>query len=47
MLAKVLYLSTIYTRAELALRIGILYTATSLSSAFGGKKSGDSCLSLS
>ncbi|KAH8896545.1 MFS general substrate transporter [Thozetella sp. PMI_491] len=32
----VLYLSTIYTRSELALRIGVLYTATSLSSAFGG-----------
>ncbi|KAK3376531.1 major facilitator superfamily domain-containing protein [Lasiosphaeria ovina] len=32
----VLYLSTIYTRAELALRIGVLYTATSLSGAFGG-----------
>ncbi|KAL5374818.1 hypothetical protein DPSP01_011654 [Paraphaeosphaeria sporulosa] len=32
----VLYLSTVYTRSELALRIGVLYTATSLSSAFGG-----------
>ncbi|KAF2736686.1 MFS general substrate transporter [Polyplosphaeria fusca] len=32
----VLYLSTIYARSELALRIGVLYTATSLSSAFGG-----------
>ncbi|KAH7413925.1 putative MFS transporter [Phaeosphaeria sp. MPI-PUGE-AT-0046c] len=32
----VLCLSTIYTRSELALRIGVLYTATSLSSAFGG-----------
>ncbi|KAK3356550.1 putative MFS transporter [Lasiosphaeria hispida] len=32
----VLYLSTIYTRSELALRIGVLYTATSLSGAFGG-----------
>ncbi|PVH99822.1 MFS general substrate transporter [Periconia macrospinosa] len=32
----VLYLSTIYSRSELALRIGVLYTATSLSSAFGG-----------
>lgn len=34
--AMVLYLSTIYTRGELALRIGVLYTATSLSSGFGG-----------
>jgi len=33
---QVLYLSGIYTRAELALRIGVLYTATSLSGAFGG-----------
>ncbi|KAJ9160948.1 High-affinity nicotinic acid transporter [Coniochaeta hoffmannii] len=32
----VLYLSTIYTRTELALRIGVLYTSTSLSSGFGG-----------
>ncbi|CAI6331754.1 unnamed protein product [Periconia digitata] len=32
----VLYLSTMYTREQLALRIGALYTATSLSSAFGG-----------
>jgi len=32
----VLYLSTIYTRSELGLRIGILYTSTSLSSGFGG-----------
>ncbi|KAI4864710.1 MFS general substrate transporter [Hypoxylon rubiginosum] len=32
----VLYLSTIYTRGELALRIGIFYTAASLSGAFGG-----------
>ncbi|MDB5911001.1 MAG: putative major facilitator superfamily transporter protein [Massilia sp.] len=32
----VLYLSTIYTRSELALRIGVLYTSTSLSSGFGG-----------
>ncbi|KAI1206037.1 MFS general substrate transporter [Annulohypoxylon truncatum] len=32
----VLYLSTIYTRSELALRIGIFYTAASLSGAFGG-----------
>lgn len=34
--SKILYLSTVYTRSELALRIGVLYTATSLSSAFGG-----------
>lgn len=32
----VLYLSGIYTRGELALRIGIFYTAASLSGAFGG-----------
>ncbi|KAM7217667.1 MFS general substrate transporter [Rhypophila decipiens] len=32
----VLYLSGMYTRSELALRIGVLYTATSLSGAFGG-----------
>lgn len=32
----VLYLSTIYTRSELALRIGVLYMSTSLSSGFGG-----------
>ncbi|QKD62783.2 major facilitator superfamily domain-containing protein [Fusarium oxysporum Fo47] len=32
----VLYLSSIYTRGELALRIGIFYTAASLSGAFGG-----------
>jgi MFS family permease len=32
----VLYLTTIYTRSELALRIGVLYTSTSLSSGFGG-----------
>ena len=32
----VLYLSGLYTRAELALRIGIFYTAASLSGAFGG-----------
>ncbi|KAI0846718.1 MFS general substrate transporter [Daldinia vernicosa] len=32
----VLYLSTVYTRGELALRIGIFYTAASLSGAFGG-----------
>ncbi|KAK0609400.1 putative MFS transporter [Immersiella caudata] len=34
--AMVLYLSTIYTRTELGLRIGVLYTSTSLSSGFGG-----------
>ena len=32
----ILYLSGIYTRAELALRIGLFYTAASLSGAFGG-----------
>ncbi|KAI2605593.1 MFS general substrate transporter [Hypoxylon sp. NC1633] len=32
----VLYLSTVYTRGELAMRIGIFYTAASLSGAFGG-----------
>ncbi|KAM0345447.1 hypothetical protein ACHAPU_006374 [Fusarium lateritium] len=32
----VLYLSSIYSRGELALRIGIFYTAASLSGAFGG-----------
>ncbi|KAL6788522.1 major facilitator superfamily domain-containing protein [Trichoderma sp. SZMC 28012] len=32
----VLYLSSIYTRGELALRIGIFYTSASLSGAFGG-----------
>ncbi|TIC90881.1 putative transporter [Colletotrichum higginsianum] len=32
----VLYLSGLYTRGELALRIGIFYTAASLSGAFGG-----------
>ncbi len=34
--SQVLYLSGIYTRAELALRIGLFYTAASLSGAFGG-----------
>jgi hypothetical protein len=33
---KVLYLSHFYRRNELALRIGIFYTAASLSGAFGG-----------
>lgn len=32
----ILYLSGLYTRGEMALRIGIFYTATSLSGAFGG-----------
>ncbi|KUI60216.1 hypothetical protein VP1G_07414 [Cytospora mali] len=32
----VLYLSSLYTRGEMALRIGIFYTAASLSGAFGG-----------
>ncbi|KAK3317730.1 major facilitator superfamily domain-containing protein [Cercophora scortea] len=32
----VLYLSGLYTRQEMALRIGIFYTANSLSGAFGG-----------
>jgi MFS family permease len=32
----VLYLSHFYKRSELALRIGIFYTAASLSGAFGG-----------
>ena len=32
----VLYLSGMYTRGEMALRIGLFYTAASLSGAFGG-----------
>lgn len=32
----VLYLSSMYTRSELALRIGLFYTTASLSGAFGG-----------
>lgn len=32
----VLYLSGLYTRGEMALRLGIFYTAASLSGAFGG-----------
>lgn len=32
----VLYLSTLYTRGEMALRIGVFFTAASLSGAFGG-----------
>lgn len=35
-MAQVLYLSHFYRRNELALRIGIFYTAASLSGAFGG-----------
>lgn len=35
-LSQVLYLSHFYRRSELALRIGIFYTAASLSGAFGG-----------
>lgn len=31
-----LYLSTFYRRGDLALRIGLFYTAASLSGAFGG-----------
>jgi MFS family permease len=34
----VLYLSGLYTRGEMALRIGIFYTAASLSGAFGGRR---------
>ena len=33
---KVLYISHFYQRGELALRIGLFYTAASLSGAFGG-----------
>lgn len=33
----ILYLSGIYRREELALRIGLFYTAASLSGAFGGE----------
>lgn len=36
----VLYLSGLYNRGELALRIGIFYTAASLSGAFGGQSLG-------
>jgi MFS family permease len=32
----VLYLSGMYTRGEMALRLGLFYTAASLSGAFGG-----------
>ena len=34
---KVLYLSGMYTRGEMALRLGLFYTAASLSGAFGGQ----------
>jgi len=34
----VLYLSFFYRRSDLALRIGLFYTAASLSGAFGGKR---------
>ena len=34
---QVLYLSTFYKRGDMALRIGLFYTAASLSGAFGGK----------
>lgn len=37
---KVLYLSFFYKRSEMALRIGLFYTAASLSGAFGGMYSG-------
>lgn len=33
---QVLYLSSFYRREDLALRIGLFYTAASLSGAFGG-----------
>ena len=33
----VLYLSGMYTRGEMAVRIGVFYTAASLSGAFGGR----------
>ena len=33
---QVLYLSGMYTRGEMALRLGLFYTAASLSGAFGG-----------
>ncbi|KAI1431476.1 major facilitator superfamily domain-containing protein [Xylaria sp. CBS 124048] len=32
----ILYLSNVYTRSELAIRIGVFYTSASLSGAFGG-----------
>lgn len=38
-LLQILYLSGIYTRTELGLRIGIFFTAASLSGAFGGELS--------
>lgn len=36
-LSQVLYLSSFYRRGDLALRIGLFYTAASLSGAFGGE----------
>lgn len=45
----ILYLSSLYHREELALRIGIFYTAASLSGAFGGlytPKTKDRCTKL-
>lgn len=36
MCLKVLYLSGMYTRGEMALRLGLFYTSASLSGAFGG-----------
>ncbi len=33
----VLYLSGMYTRGEMAVRVGVFYTAASLSGAFGGR----------
>ncbi len=44
---QVLYLSGMYTRGEMALRIGIFYTSASLSGAFGGMSdSGNQFLEL-
>jgi hypothetical protein len=34
---KVLYFSEMYTRGEMALRLGLFYAAASLSGAFGGR----------
>jgi hypothetical protein len=33
---QILYLSLFYRRSDLAIRIGLFYTAASLSGAFGG-----------
>lgn len=44
---KVLYLSSFYRRSHLALRIGLFYTAASLSGAFGGRRIGPSSNGLS